>query len=183
LARIRLPQRERIFIGCEGASERSFVRWLQSEADKLGKIILFDPMIAGGGDPLAILIESIKHLKIREKSRGPYDARSVILDSDKIGISPSRDVQIAPLAERNGIKVLYQEYDHEAVLLRHFAGRETHRPPAGGVSTTRLRTCWPEYEKPADAMEISRRLSLADFLRFLSVEEDFRDFFGVYFTV
>ena len=168
--------RRRIFFGCEGASERGYVRWLQGLADQLGKRLAFDPHIVGGGDPLAIVEESVKRLDRQTQKYGRYAAAAILLDSDRVGLSPERDALIARTS-RGAAILLYQRFDHEAVLLRHFPKCERLRPPRG-KSHTRLLKEWPEYKKPADALTLSKKLDLHHLKRMLKVEAEFMNFFA-----
>jgi hypothetical protein len=170
-----MKTRKRIFIGCEGASERSYVRWLQRLADDLGKRLAFDAHIIGGGDPLGIVEESLKKLRAQERRYGPYRGRAILLDSDRIGQTPERDHKIPIICRGTTVALLYQRFDHEAVLLRHFKGCERLRPPRG-YSLGRLRREWPDYSKPADALALSQKLQAPDLRRFLNVEADFNAF-------
>lgn len=117
-------QRLRVFVGCEGVGERSYAKWLQSILDEAGLRIFLDAQIAGGGDPLAVVEKSEKLLKKRER-HGKFTHKVVFLDSDKLGEAPQRDVLIPAAAKRMGASLIYQNFDHEAFLLRHFAGCET----------------------------------------------------------
>lgn len=166
--------RKRIFFGCEGASERSYIRWLQARTDELGKNLALDPHIVGGGDPLAIVEQSVKKLRIETRKRGPYKAAAILLDSDRPGQSPERDALI-PRACSSAAVLLYQRFDHEAVLLRHFPKCERLRPPRG-QSLNRLLQVWPDYKKPADALSLSKRLGIDDLGRMLKVEKEISDF-------
>lgn len=167
--------RKRIFIGCEGASERSYVRWLQERADDLGKSLTFDAHIVGGGDPLAVVKGSLKKLASQTRRFGRYKRAAVLLDSDRLGQAPARDALIPNTAKDIAV-LLYQEFDHEALLLRHFPRCERLRPPPG-QSLNRLVRVWPDYRKPADALALSRRLVVDDLRRLLTVEPTFEAFF------
>ena len=169
--------RKRIFVGCEGDSERSYARWLQRRADELGLALHFDPWVAGGGDPLAVVTNSIAKMRERSAKQGPYGAAGVLFDTDKLGNSRDRDVQIPRLARQARIALLAQSYEHEAVLLRHFAGCHTLRPPAGR-SLDRLKRVWPEYKKPADSIELEEQIDLDGLRRMLRVEPHFDRFLG-----
>lgn len=166
--------RKRIFIGCEGASERSYVRWLQGRADELGKSLHFDAHIVGGGDPLGIVEESASRLAGQTRKFGKYAAAAVLLDSDRLGQAPQRDAKIASIA-RGKLALLFQEADHEAFLLRHFPKCKNLRPPPG-KSIVRLRREWPTYKKPADALELARVLGLDDLRQVCTVEREFDRF-------
>jgi hypothetical protein len=172
---MRVKQRKRIFVGCEGDSERSYARWLQDLSNSMAPRFQLDPFIAGGGDPLAIVEACIRASKKRERERGLFWRRVIILDSDKLGENLDRDRRIDPASAAAGMTLLYQEWEHEAVLLRHFPRHQSRRPPAGQGLAALLRV-WPEYRKPSDAITLGKKLSLSDLRRMMRVEPEFDTF-------
>jgi len=172
---VRIKQRKRVFVGCEGDSERSYARWLQELSDVASARFQLDTFIAGGGDPLAIIEDCIKRYKKREREQGRFWRKVIILDSDRLGQNAQRDCQIGSRIGPANITLLYQEYEHEALLLRHFPRHQTRRPPAGqGLGA--LQRVWPEYRKPADALTLGKTLSHGHLCRMMRVEPSFRDF-------
>ncbi len=169
---MRIPQRKRIFVGCEGASERGYAAWLQRLADGVGSHVFLDVVIAGngGGDPLAIVKESAREASRRHKVRGAYHEKWVLLDEDKIGETPARDVEMLYISQQNNLLLLFQRWEHEALLLRHFPNCGRLRPAAGAAMPRLLRE-WPTYVKPQTASQIAVRLSLDDARRAASHEQ------------
>ncbi|WP_458438079.1 hypothetical protein [Methylorubrum extorquens] len=117
----RIPQRRRVFLACEGESEQSYgallsrlinARHARTHLD----IVLVQP---GGGDPLAIVEQAIRLLNLRARRFGTYTSRAVLLDTDKLGLTPGRDKQIESLADRHSLDLIWQSPCHEALLLRH----------------------------------------------------------------
>lgn len=166
---MRVRLRRRVFVGCEGPSERSYSRWLQAQCDRTGLHIHLDTHLAGGGDPLAIVEASISAMRRKERALGRYQLKIVLLDSDKLGRDPRRDALIAPRAARAGVRLLYQEWEHEALLLRHFPRHGDKRPPAGQGERA-LRRVWRTYRKPADALELNQKLDASALHRAMAVE-------------
>jgi hypothetical protein len=164
-------------VGCEGASERSYVRWLQGLADDRQKHLFFDPYDLGGGDPLSIVEHAEKKLREQERRKGKYAFKAVILDSDRLGADLSRDQTMRQIIQRAGFSFLDQHEIHEAILLRHFPNCQTLRPRKGSTET-RLKREWPTYEKPEDAISLRQKLDFDGFLRMLSVEQGFDQFLG-----
>lgn len=173
----RLKIRKRIFVGCEGASERGYVRWLQEVANSAGLWLAFDAQLANGGDPLAVVEKSAKILKRRERSAGKFAAKAVLLDSDRVGDAPQRDQRIGALAAKHDFAIIWQEFDHEALLLRHLEGCDGLRPPRGR-SDARLRQVWPGYVKPATGQDLARKLGHFELARALAVEPELAGFLG-----
>jgi len=172
-----IPQRERIFIGCEGSSERAYAAWLQTISEQLHLHLHVDSCIAstGGGDPLDIVTGCIRQMLQRERQRGKYSVRAILLDSDRLGGSPDRDRQATALAARHTLSLIFQEYDHESFLLRHFPGHQRDRPPQRHGENA-LRVVWPEYRKPMTRQDLSLRLGFPDLQRACAVELEFQRF-------
>ncbi len=175
--RSSIPLRKRVFLGCEGESERGYGVWLHFLADDIDSLHLhIDPFIpgTGGGDPLSVVERSIKEMRRRAKQEG-YIARGILLDGDRLGEDRARDQRAAALARTNDVDLIFQDPDHEAFLLHHFPGCETLHPPKGN-SERELKAVWPEYEKPMGRVDLQRKLSIDDLRRACTVELAFRAF-------
>jgi hypothetical protein len=122
--------RVRVFLGCEGESERSYGTLLHRLVDEQARLhidsVLLNP---GCGDPLSLVERACEFLVRAEKVYGAYTARAVLLDSDIIGQSPDRDRRIVPLAERANLILIWQKPCHESFLLHHVNGCEALKPP------------------------------------------------------
>ena len=168
--------RNRIFLGVEGFSERSYGQYLRMIADEHNLPIHIDcNYVTGGGDPLKIVEDSIKRMIRNSKARGGYFVKAIMLDSDKLGLSIDRDNKIRPLVEKHNVKLIYNEPKIEAFLLRHFPGCENKRPPAD-ASFSELKKVWPEYFKSIDAKSIYQTLGEDGLLRACKVEKSLKDF-------
>lgn len=121
MVRPRIPQRARIFIGCEGPSEQSYVRLLSHHYDRAFPVHLdAQVMQPGGGDAGAIINKAIACRDREQRRSGTYYACFVLLDTDKLGkSSPPHLQQKAIKAE---ITLIWQDPCHEAFLLRHLPG-------------------------------------------------------------
>jgi hypothetical protein len=169
------PQRAPIFIGCEGESERSYVAFLGRLAEDAELAVHLDPVVLqpGGGDPLAIVERAVQRLSERRRKRQiAYAAQFVMLDRDKWGQAPARDVQIAGIAARARLTLIWQEPCHEAVLLRHLEACAALRPPSTAIAGAELRQRWPGYSKPMDGARLSQQLDRAALMRAIAVEPD-----------
>lgn len=176
MARIpQRPQRARIFVGCEGDSERAYAIWLQRIADSLHLPLSFDPFIAGGGDPLAIVQRCLKGMWEGERKRGAYRHKFILLDSDRLKENADRDREMMQISKQDGVTLLFQEYEHEALLLRHCDGCHTHRPPAG-CGESGLKVHWPDYKKPAAAADLFKHYQFEHLRRACTMEHDLRRF-------
>src|SRR5271163_2170925 len=125
LRRRLIPQRRRVFLGCEGESERGYGalvnRLLETRRQDVHlDIALLKP---GGGDPLALIELAVRRITEGERKReSPYVHRAVLLDADRRGQSPARDARIPALAATARLRIIWQEPCHEALLLRHLDG-------------------------------------------------------------
>ncbi len=178
MSRVRIPQRIRIYVGCEGQSEQSYARLLGAIADSAGLHIFIDNDVLqpGGGDPLALVELAVRRIVEKESKRGAFSHRAILLDSDKFGMTPERDRRVAQLAEENGLALIWQRPCHEAFLLRHFDGYEPRRPATSELAMVALRRLWPEYRKGMPAIQLSSRIDLAGIRRASDVEVEFSEF-------
>jgi len=169
------PQRAPIFIGCEGESERGYVAFLGRLVEEAGLAIHLHPVVLqpGGGDPLAIVERAETRLwERRRKRQTVYVAQFVMLDRDKWGQAPARDAQVAVVAARAGLQLIWQQPCHEALLLRHLDACAALRPQTSSLADTGLRQRWPDYSKPMDGAKLAKRLDHAALLRAIAVEPE-----------
>jgi hypothetical protein len=177
--RLLIPQRRRIFLGCEGESERGYGaligRLLESQRrDVHLHVVLLKP---GGGDPLALIEQARKRiLEGERKSESLYVHRGVLIDGDRLGQAPLRDAQIAPIAQAARIRVIWQTPCHEALLLRHLDGCQQLQPPTSPQALAELRQRWPEYVKGMPALRLADRIDDAAIRRALQVETELAGF-------
>lgn len=133
-----IPQRRRIFLGCEGESERGYGTFLgQHLRERYGLHIALNAEVLqpSGGDPLALVQLAVQKIARNERYHGLFQVKAVLLDSDKLGADPARDRQMRELARQQSVRLILQEPCHEAFLLRHLDGCAQHRPPNfGGCS-------------------------------------------------
>ncbi|MBU6394113.1 MAG: RloB domain-containing protein [Sphingomonadales bacterium] len=168
------PQRVPIFVGCEGESERGYVRFLGRLAEVMGLAVHLDPEVLqpGGGDPLAIVELAVKRLLQGRRKQTVYAAKFVMLDRDKWGQAPARDAQVAGVAARAGLSLIWQDPCHEAMLLRHLEACAAMRPQTTALAEAALWQRWPDYSKPMDGTVLARRLDHAAVLRAIAVEPE-----------
>ncbi|MGU3539223.1 RloB domain-containing protein [Methylobacterium sp. A54F] len=162
-----IPQRRRIFLGCEGESERSYGALLGRIVELRHRRVHIDGVVLqpGAGDPLALVERAVEAMRHRANRNGIYAFRALILDSDKCGLSPDRDARIEGLARRHDLLLIWQEPCHEALLLRHLDGCAALRPGDSLRAADELRRRWPDYRKGLPAMQLAARLDEASVLR------------------
>jgi hypothetical protein len=168
-----IPQRRRLFVGCEGESERAYTALLARLVEEERLAVHLDAVLLqpGGGDPLAIVERAAARVAERESRRGdPYERRFVILDDDKLGQTPQRDQRIAGVAADAGLQIIWQSPCHEAVLLRHLDGCTQLRPPTTAVAGQQLVAQWPAYHKAMPAARLAERLDRAALARAAAAE-------------
>lgn len=149
-----------IFIGVEGESERAFVRFLERCCWNEGLHLALNVKLTRGGDSVSVVEEAGRHLTRRDERR-QIESRLVLLDRDRIeeDQKAGRDVQAA--AVKWDLQLIFQNPQHEALLLRLHRGHEQRRVTAR-AALTELRRVWPQYSKPMTADELTRRFSLSD---------------------
>jgi hypothetical protein len=172
-----LSPRVPIFVGCEGESERSYVRLLTTLIMQQQLLVHLDAVVLGGGDPCAIVERAVQRLDERKRKRGSqYHANFVLLDADRLGQSADRDARLVVLANNAGLQLVWQSPCHEGLLLRHIENCVTLRPPTSALAEAQLCQRWPEYEKALTATQIANRIDLAAVRRAATVEPDLKRF-------
>ena len=78
-------------------------------------------------------------------------------------------------AEKHKFTVCVQSPNHEGLLLRMMPGMEREIPDAAS-SETKLKTRWPNYQKPVNAHALGRQFSIDDLLRVARVDPDLGNF-------
>jgi hypothetical protein len=177
LRRRGIPQRRRIFLGCEGESERSYGALLARLVEKRRRVhidaVLLKP---GGGDPLALIELAIRRVRERTLRNGAYTEMAVLLDADTRGISRERDSRAIDMADKEGLRLVWQEPCHEAFLLRHLQGCQMLRPMTSASAMDELRRRWPQYRKALPAMRLADRIDEDAVRRAAAVEGVLKDF-------
>jgi hypothetical protein len=176
--RATIPVRTRIFLGCEGESEQGYGALLTRLAEDVGLHLAIHSVLLrpGGGDPLDLVTLAVELSRRAENKRGPFATKAVLLDRDKVGITPERDQRLFPLAAENGLRLIWQNPTHEALLLRHLDGCHQLRPQTAALALAELERRWADYRKPMSAVRLSTRLGIAELRRVCAVEESLQEF-------
>jgi hypothetical protein len=87
--------------------------------------------------------------------------------------APDRAERARTLARQNSIQLIWQQPCHEAFLLRHHLGRDTHRPPDSPNAGRALEREWPQYRKPMAAIDLRARMDIEAVYRVARVEPEF----------
>ena len=178
MSRLRIQQRTRIFLGCEGQSEQSYGARLSQIAEAAGLHVYIDNDVLqpGAGDPLALVQMAVRRIAEKERKRGVFSLRAVLLDRDKWGQAPDRDIQTAPLAARNRFSLIWQNPCHEGLLLRHLEGQENSHPATADLALQALKRVWPEYSKAMPAIQLATRIDLVAVRRACTAEPTLASF-------
>lgn len=152
--------RTRFFIGVEGEGESGFIVWLKDIADNARLQVHYDVRVLGGGDPLHMVQKARREL--RQAQHG-FAARVLLLDSDRFDADRARGEQARQLAHKGGFRLLLQQPDQEAVLLRLHAGHEHDLPVSPALRP--LQRVWPDYAKPTSRKILADRFATADLHR------------------
>jgi len=169
-----IPQRRRIFLGCEGYSEHGYGTLLARIAREARIHVHIDARVLqpGAGDPRALVEKAAQIIAHNETHRERFEIKAVLLD---LG-SPEINAAATTRAEQHGIDFLiWQSPDHEALLLRHLPGCQQQRPPRRHTLAT-LQRQWGEYEKPMSAQNLAVRISLNEIRQACAVEPNLRAF-------
>ena len=160
----RIRRRRRIFVGCEGVSERGYIVLLQQFADREGCAVHIEAKIlTGAGDPLALAQRASAEISIGEQQpKQRYATRFLMFDTDRVGQNPDRDKEFRRLVNRNRLIPVRQQVCFESLLLRHFDGHSNDRPATSSDSLRQLRKVWPEYRKGMLAADLAKQIGLGD---------------------
>lgn len=174
----RFPQRKRIFVGCEGESERGYAALLSRLLEQRHRRMHFDSIVLrpGGGDPCGLIETAIRKVRRAESRFGRYHKKVLFLDRDRLGQSTARDTQGLQVAQESGLHLVWQDPCHEALLLRHLTGCEQLRPPTSALALTRLMTFWPDYKKPMSATRLGQRIDVSAVRQAAAVEQALKAF-------
>jgi len=170
-----IPPRRPVFLGAEGKSEAGYAALLARIArDGLSPAIHIhvEVLQPGAGDPLELIERAIQKIHEIERRRTPFWVKAVLLDRgarDKMesAIARARAVGIAHL--------IWQDPDHEAMLLRHLPGCQ-HLRPAAGASFEAIRRRWPDYSKGMPAQQLAQRINIEHIRMACTGEPHLRDF-------
>lgn len=176
-----IPQRRRLFVGCEGESEQGYVAWLTRLAEARRVAVHLDAFLLqpGGGDPLAIIEQAVARADQQAARRGDYERRFVLLDRDKFGHSPQRDARIPQVAANGSIELVWQRPCHEAIILRHLDGCQNRQPQTSPLAGQQLGAAWPAYRKPMTAARLADRLDVDAVARISAVEPELAAMLGI----
>lgn len=165
-----VAKRRRVFVGCEGESERGYVAFLSQLAEEEGLPLHLDIRLCKGGDPLAIVESAVSEISRRASRRGAFVERAIFLDSDRRGDSPNRTMEADRLIDANGLHAVWSRPTLEALLLRHLPGCENLRPATPDLAFRELKKRWPQYVKAMPAKELRREIGLPSVRRAAAVE-------------
>jgi hypothetical protein len=166
------PPLARVFLGCEGESERAYGAFLAMLVESAGLPFHINTVVLnpGAGDPLVLIGRAQKKIEEEERKRGAYKIKAVLMDIDRIAANQARRQQTQAIAIQNGIDIIWQNLCHETMLLHHLLGCQTQQPATSQIAQAMLRTHWPDYAKPMTRFELSQRLDRAAVTRAASVE-------------
>ena len=163
--------RARFFVAVEGESEQSFVKWLQVLSSDKNLHIHLHSFPLGGGGFKTMLREALR-LHKQHCRTAPYQHRFLIVDSDCAERGADWSIEeLKQKAAEHDITVCVQRPNHEGLLLRMTPGMEREIPDAASAKT-KLKSRWPNYQKPMNAFALGRQFSLDDLLRVASVDVD-----------
>jgi len=167
-----IKKRTRFFVAVEGESEQSFVTWLQILSQRELHIHLDGFPLDGGGFK-SMLEKAVRLLKRHRKTAGAYQDCFLVLDGDRAEQGDWPIEKLRREAAKHKITVCVQNPNHEGLLFRMLPGMEREIPDAASAAT-KLKSRWPNYQKPVNARTLGRQFTLDDLLRVASVDPDLK---------
>lgn len=172
------PQKRRIFVGCEGASEGSYAALLQSMLKARDLPVALDITILnpGAGDPYELVRRAVARAAHSAQRRGEHAGRYILLDMDRHDAESDLGRRTLHLAGQQDMALIWQRPCHEALLLRHLSGSRDRRPSTTADAQAALGRVWPEYVKGMSQQQLGSRIDEAAVLRVAKVEPDLHGF-------
>lgn len=172
----RAPIRSRklVFLGCEGRSEESYGALLNriSKDAGLSIHIHLEVLQPGAGNPLQLVRRAGQMIREIERKRSKFSIKAILLDRGDQRLCADASI----LSRQIGIDfMIWQDPDHEALLLRHLPRCHDKRPPTG-ASMAALRKVWPTYNKGTTMLGLAEKIGNAEVLAAAGVEPDLRHF-------
>ena len=160
----RIRRRRRIFVGCEGSSERGYIVLLQRFANREGCAVHIEARnLSGAGDPLALAQRASAEISVGEQQPNrKCTSRFLMFDTDRVGQNPDRDDEFRRIVNRNRLILIRQQVCFESLLLRHFDGHSNDRPATSSDAFRQLKKVWPEYRKGMLAADLAKQIDLGD---------------------
>jgi hypothetical protein len=124
----------------------------------------------GAGDPIARLHKAGQEVVRRRQRRSEFRLQVVLMDSDQVDADGGRRQETERCAQDLGIRIIWQEPCHEAMLLRHLDGFAKNRPLTSRTAEAMLKAAWPDYRKPMTRIQLARRIDLDAVQRAATVE-------------
>lgn len=164
-----------IFLGCEGRSEAGYAALLgrfTRETTGVHVHIHVELLQPGAGDPLELVRRATVKIREIERRREAFGRKAVLIDRG----DPTKNAAATRLAQVSRIDhVIWQDPDHEAMLLRHLDGCQTLRPSVGQTMTA-LRRHWPDYQKGCTVVQLAEKISIDHVRQACTVEVDLQVF-------
>ena len=132
-------KRKRVFVACEGESERGYAGFLWELAEAGGLSLHFDLQLCRGGDHLAVVEAARDRMKRRAQQHGRFWKQAIFLDGDRRYENAERTRRADRMIAQSGLSPIWSTPCLEALLLRHFPGRENVEPPTSDLALQELR--------------------------------------------
>lgn len=172
-----IKRRTRFFVAVEGESEQSFLAWLQVLAQGERHIHLDDVLLGGGGYK-SMLEKAVRRHARAVKISGAYKDRFLMVDADRAKQGDWSIERLRAEAAKHHFTVCVQNPNHEGLLLRMMPGMERDFSDAAAAET-RLKSRWPNYQKPMNAHALGRQFSVDDLRRVARVDADWGNFLRI----
>ena len=158
----KVERRRVIFIGVEGPSDRTFIRFLYDCCDEKGLYLHLDTKVGNGGDSVVVVKEAARYLN-RHSGRRDISNRLVLLDSDRIEQDKQAGLDAQRVASEKNLELIFLHPNLEGLLLRLHEGHE--RRKIVNNAEAELRKVWPAYSKQLTADQLGQRFTLSDLQR------------------
>jgi hypothetical protein len=164
--------RKRFFLGGEGSTEQSLVKWYQNLCDQKELHVHLEYSSLFGGGYNKMLREMLR-LRERKQSLGTLEQSILLVDEDRSlnNDDPWSVEKLKEEAEKKNIKVCVHQPKIEGFFLRLFPRNEQLKPSAQEVEKLLVKI-WPNYTKNINANELSKKFTFEDLLRVAKYDSD-----------
>lgn len=177
-SRKQIPQRQPIFVGCEGHSEGAYAALIQDFARErnLHIHLQIKVLAPGAGDPLARVKRAVQEIVKLKKHRTRPAHCFIFLDHDQADRDPIGARSAIEEATRHRIQLIWQRPCFEAMLLRHLPQQGNRRPTDSASAMTALTSLWPNYKKGLPRAALASKLTWQSVIQAAQAEVDLHHF-------
>ena len=115
-------------------------------------------------------------MRRRAQQHGRFWKKAIFLDGDRRYENAERTHRADRMIAQFGLLPIWSPPCLEALILRHFPGRENAEPPTSDLALQELRRHWKEYEKAVSRQALRAKFEIAHVQRAAGTNSDLLEF-------